>query len=422
VRRDPGRPPRPGRGAHGAWLAGLALAWSVPVLVTSVQGWLATRAAGEPAAFTALLARGALFWSFWIAATPPVAWLVRRVPPLPGGWARALPAHAAAAVLLAVLAQLYYGALRRLEGLPVPPAYRTLASSVRAILLDEWLGIGMLLYAAVAGAVLAVDMTRRWRARDAEARVREAELEAQLARAQLDALRAQLHPHFLFNALNSVAMLVRAGARADAVRMLAGLGELLRRLLYDGAAHEVPLADELALVERYLEIEHVRFHDRLRVVLDVEPAARAALVPNLLLQPLVENALKHGIAPVGAGGRVTVGARVADGVLHVVVGDDGAGLPAGWTEPGAPGAQGASGGLGLAATRARLARLYGDAARLVIAPRPAGGTEATVVLPYRVAAPDDGGSDDGASDDGASDDGAAGAPLAAPARVPAEGR
>ena len=357
------------------WLALLGL-WAVPVLVTTGQAYAAARAAGQPSSVTAILARGAAFWSYWLAATPIVAWLVRRVPPAPGRWTRAIPTHLAASVLASVAAQLYYGVIRRIEGGPIPPAYRTLGSSVRAILLDEWLGVGMLLYAALAGAVVAIDMTRRYRVRDTHAAQREAELETQLVQAQLDALRAQLNPHFLFNALNSVAMLVRANARADAVRVLGGLGELLRHVLYGPGAHEVPLRDELAFVERYLAIERVRFGDRLQVAIDVEPAALDAAMPSLLLQPLVENAIKHGAAQRPAAGRVSLIARVDAHVLRIEVCDEGAAMPPGWTAPEGR-------GVGLANTRARLDRLYGHAARLHVGADAQGGVRAVVELPWR---------------------------------------
>jgi hypothetical protein len=336
------------------------------------------RLAGRPVHLVSALGQELAFWAFWILVTPVIAWLVRRVRPAPGRWARALPLHLAAAVVVSVAAQLYYGALRRLDGTPIPPEYATLGASIRSILLDRWLGIGMLLYAVVAGAVVAVDMTRRYHERDRRAAERETQLEGQLARAQLDALRAQLNPHFLFNALNSVAMLVRAGARAEAVRALAELAELLRRALYGPSTAEVPLRDELGFVERYLGVERLRFQDRLEVAVEVDADALDAAVPNLLLQPLVENALKHGIAPRAAGGRVTVRARVDGDVLRLEVADDGAGL-----RDGAPNA---TAGVGLANTRARLDRLYGAAARLSLRAGEGGGAVVAVELPRRAAA------------------------------------
>jgi LytS/YehU family sensor histidine kinase len=222
-------------------------------------------------------------------------------------------------------------------------------------------------------------MTRRYELRDTHAAQREAELETQLVQAQLDALRAQLNPHFLFNALNSVAMLVRANARADAVRVLGGLGELLRHVLYGPGAHEVPLRDELAFVERYLAIERVRFGDRLQVATDVEPAALDAAVPNLLLQPLVENAIKHGVARRSEGGRVSLTARVDGGVLRIAVCDEGAAVAPDWTAPEGR-------GVGLANTRARLERLYGRGAELSVGADAHGGVRAVVALPWRATA------------------------------------
>ena len=370
--------PRPARAARAplpAWVVAAGL-WLAPLLFDTAQAWAAARTAGRDAALLPLLARGALFWSFWVVASPGIARLVRRVPPAPGRWARALPVHLAAAVVVSTAAQLYYGVVRRLEGAPIPPEYRTVGSSVRAILVDEWLGVGILLYAVVAGAVVAIDLTRRYHARDSQAAEREAELQTRLVQAQLDALRSQLNPHFLFNALNSVAMLVRAGARAEAVRVLAGLGELLRHVLYGSGAQEAPLREELAFVGRYLDIERVRFGDRLVVETDVEPALLDATVPTLVLQPLVENALKHGIAERPEGGRVTLRARAGADVLRLEVADDGAGLPPGWrAEEGR--------GVGLANTRARLERLYGAAARLHVAGAAERGVVATVEIPLR---------------------------------------
>ncbi|HZF68853.1 MAG TPA: histidine kinase [Gemmatirosa sp.] len=362
----------PERAPAWVWAVGL---WAVPVLVTVAQPYVRAMLAGRPVRLVTALAQELAFWAFWIVVTPLIAWLVRRVRPAPGRWGRALPLHLGAAVVLSVAAQLYYGVLRRLDGTPVPPEYATLGASIRSILLDRWLGIGMLLYAVVAGAVVAVDMTRGYHERDQRAAERETELEAQLARAQLDALRAQLNPHFLFNALNSVAMLVRAGARGEAVHALAELAELLRRALYGPSTPEVSLREELGFVERYLGVERMRFQDRLQVTVDVAPDALDAAVPNLLLQPLVENALKHGIAPRAAGGRVTVRARVDGGVLQLEVADDGAGLAATATSGAA--------GLGLANTRARLDRLYGGAARLHLHAGAQGGAVVRVELPCR---------------------------------------
>ncbi|MEM6328544.1 MAG: histidine kinase, partial [Bacteroidota bacterium] len=211
--------------------------------------------------------------------------------------------------------------------------------------------------------------------RDARLRERAAQLEGQLAAAQLDALRMQLNPHFLFNTLHAVSTLMARdvdGAR----RMISDLSDLLRLVLEDTDTPEIPLDDELDVLGHYLDIERTRFADRLTVDFEVEDATRSALVPTLLLQPLVENAIKHGIAPRGEGGQIAVAAHRANGHLVVHVRDDGPGIgPEGPTREG----------VGLRNTRDRLQKLYGDEARLTLRDRPEGGLDAEVRIPYKTA-------------------------------------
>jgi len=190
--------------------------------------------------------------------------------------------------------------------------------------------------------------------------------------ARLGALRAQLNPHFLFNSLNAVGVLVRDKDTETASRVIEELGTMLHELLNDNAAHEIPLADELAFLNRYLAVEQIRFSDRLRPTFDVDPATLSAAVPTLVLQPLVENALRHGIAKRTESGHVHVAARREGPDLVLTVSDDGPGVT---TAPTA--------GVGLSNIRARLATLHGNRARLDLASPPGGGAVATVRLPYR---------------------------------------
>jgi two-component system LytT family sensor kinase len=191
----------------------------------------------------------------------------------------------------------------------------------------------------------------------------------------LSALRAQLHPHFLFNALNAAVALVRASEIAAGVEVLSNLADVLRHLLRNGDMPESPLGDEVLFLERYLEIERARFRDRLAVAVHVPQELRGAVVPSLVLQPLVENALRHGLGGVVVGvGRVTVTASAADNVLHLTVADNGVGLPPDWTLDGLS-------GVGLRNTRARLAHLYGSRARLSLTRGHPGGTVANLTLP-----------------------------------------
>jgi LytS/YehU family sensor histidine kinase len=206
-----------------------------------------------------------------------------------------------------------------------------------------------------------------------EARLRLAEAEAHAAAARLRALRLQLNPHFLFNALNGVSTLIAEGRTADANRMLARLGDLLRDTLEGDDRAEVPLEDELALARRYLDVERSRFGDLLRVEVRAERGAERALVPALILQPLVENAVKHAIAPRGGAGAVSIRARREGADLTLGVDDDGPGI-----RDGAP-------GIGLTTTRERLRALYGGNAALTLGAGENGGAGVLIRLPYREA-------------------------------------
>ena len=198
------------------------------------------------------------------------------------------------------------------------------------------------------------------------------QLSAQLSQAKLQALRMQLNPHFLFNAMNSISMLVRRNDNTQAVRMLAGLSDLLRYVLEDSPADEVPLRDELSFLERYLEIEKVRFQDRLHVDIDAAEETLDAFVPNLLLQPLVENAIRHGVARKVTPGRVEIAARRLGDRLIVQVRDDGPGL--------GPSLGGS--GVGLANTRSRLEQLYGAEQSFELRAGQPAGAVATLSLPF----------------------------------------
>src|ERR1043166_731892 len=222
----------------------------------------------------------------------------------------------------------------------------------------------LIAYAAVLGGVLAYYYAQRAVERDVE-----------LSAARLRALEGQLQPHFMFNALNSVAMLVRGGRGPEAVEMIARLSDLLRKALADDDRVEVTLGEEVALAERYLEIERVRFADRLAVQVTMSDEAKAALVPRLILQPIVENAVRHGVGERAAPGRVEITARTAQRDLIVTVRDDG---------PGPNGSSTSSGnGVGLKNTREQLKTAYGAAARFTLEHGPDQGTIATLVIPLR---------------------------------------
>jgi LytS/YehU family sensor histidine kinase len=198
--------------------------------------------------------------------------------------------------------------------------------------------------------------------------------EADLARAQLSNVEARLRPHFLFNTLNTASALIVEEPR-QAERLLAELADLLRASLAAEPHREVRLDEELRFTEKYLDIERVRFQDRLRVTIDAPPDTRQALVPHLILPPLVENAIRHGIAPLESGGRVTVAAARDNGRLLLLVRDDGVGTGASHATDGA--------GIGLPGVRARLTQLYGDGFRLDLEASLPRGTLASIDIPYR---------------------------------------
>jgi two-component system, LytTR family, sensor kinase len=233
-------------------------------------------------------------------------------------------------------------------------------------------GSNVLRYWLIASAYHAVAYHREVRDRD----VRAARLEASLARARLDSLQGRLHPHFLFNTLNSIGALIREDPAA-AERMLGSLSELLRASLNAEPSREVTLERELDLLRQYVSIQQMRFQDRLSVSIETAPDVMHAYVPHLVLQPLVENAIRHGIAPREAAGHVRIAAGRDGERLRLVVEDDGVGVTHDSPQEG--------GGFGLSGTRARLEQLYGRQASLALHPRTPSGVSAVVDLPFHTA-------------------------------------
>jgi two-component system LytT family sensor kinase len=240
------------------------------------------------------------------------------------------------------------------------------------IILTDYFHEDVLTYAGIVSVWYAMDYYRQLRERER----RTAELEKHLAKARLQALKMQLHPHFLFNTLNGIASLNYENPKA-ANRMLARLSELLRMTLEDDGVQEVPLRQELEFNRCYLELEQIRLGDRLTTKLDIAPDTLDACVPNLLLQPLVENAIRHGIAPYSTGGEICVHAHRNYATLHLRVTDSGAGLT------GAKNTTSGT-GVGLKNTRARLQQLYGDAHRLELKNADSGGFVVEIDIPFRI--------------------------------------
>jgi signal transduction histidine kinase len=345
-------------------------AWSVIALASTAEVYLYARRTGTPLGFGRALAQQLPGWAVWAIATAPIAALSRRFPFDGPRRGRALAVHAAGWFATTCA----FGAIR-IATQHALDMQRSSDSLIEALWhqLIGWGPFMLLAYAAVVGVGHAVEYARRVRREQDE----KAALATQLVEAQLGALRMQLQPHFLFNTLNSVAMLVRDGDQTRAVEMIALLGDVLRALLRSSPDLESTLDAELALLRRYLEIEQIRFGDRLRVAWRIDDAATRALVPPLILQPIVENALRHGLWPRADGGELAIAARCDGGALELEVADQGVGL--------APGFDPAhSRGVGLANVRARLARMYGADAALELAAGAERGVRVRLRLPLRV--------------------------------------
>lgn len=309
--------------------------------------------------------------SVWVALAPGVLWLAHRFPIDKSRWKANLPLHFTAASALSVLALGPNAAIDR--------QFRVYAPVIAGSFLDEYMHLvwtyfheGILVYFAIVGTDIAFDYYQRYRDRELQA----ARLKEQLAQAQLQALRAQLQPHFLFNALNSISGLIRNNENKAAISMTAQLSELLRHILDQSDKQEVALQDELETTRRYLEIQQTRFFDRLAVRLDIDPETLDAKVPSLVLQPLVENAFRHGVSTRTTPSLIELTAHRDNGSLRIEIYNDGPLLPPDWNPD-------ASAGIGLANTRARLKQLYAGRHSFTLGNRGGSGVAASIVIPFK---------------------------------------
>jgi two-component system, LytTR family, sensor kinase len=353
---------------------GLVWAWSFAVWLTvwglfSLQRYVYLHGrgkevpAGEP---TAML----LEWLLWAVFTPGLLAYCWQRPVTRATWKQSLPWQIAGALVGPALFLIPFHAMRYLmsEATGAPDLYREMTPS-----LFFWLWVAAIsTYADIALVAHAFHFAQTSR----DERDRTTKLEARLAQAQLEVLRLQLHPHFLFNTLHTISALMHKDLRA-ADRMLALLGELLRDSFDRLGAQEVSLKQELGFLERYLEIERTRFRDRLTVTMDIDPATLDAEVPNLLLQPLVENAIRHGLTQRSGAGRLDIRAEHRENRLCLRIQDDGPGLAEGSLVA-------IRGGVGLANTQARLQQLYGAAYRLDLRNRETGGLEVAIDIPFKL--------------------------------------
>jgi two-component system, LytTR family, sensor kinase len=338
--------------------------WAVIGLAYSSHLYVYHNLQGEPTTWLFQLAEAFADFSVWAALTPLILALARRFPLFSRAWPKSLLVHVPAALLVSAV-QVALHTVLDMGFIHWNWTVDDMAAGLRQLTARTY-HFGLLVYFAVVAVQQAIAYYQ-------DQAVRASQLEARLALAELQALKMQLHPHFLFNTLHAVSALMQRDVKA-ADQMIARLSEFLRMSLEAGGVQEVTLRRELEFLERYLEIEKIRFRDRLTVATHVAPEALDARVPNLILQPLVENAIRHGISKRRGAGRVEITALRENGTLELAVRDDGPGFP----ESGV-----VDEGIGLSNTRLRLEQLYGSRHRFEITNAPSGGLVVSLGIPFR---------------------------------------
>ena len=348
-------------------IATIALA-AAAFLALSVSFQIYLAMADHGHAFWRLVAWQGVAWGFWAAATPALCRMCE-------SWGDGAPsgrqvARIAIAGAVLVTAHLLASAVIFFWLQPYVPIQRYRFGEALDMMFKSQIISDLLVYTMLllAGRAIAVGRHARQLA------MREAQLETDVARARLEALRLEIQPHFLFNTLNSIAALIRIRANDQALKMLLGLGALMRATIDRTPSQITTWPIELDFTKGYIELQQVRFGDRLDVAYAIEPATDACLVPAFLLQPIVENAFRHGIGGKAGRCRLDLSAAMVGGRLRVTVRDDGAGVPAGFD-------LGRDAGTGLSNIRTRLQNLYGGPASISVAAAPGGGTLVTLDLP-----------------------------------------
>ena len=357
-------PPLP---AHRVLLRGLGifLFWSLVGLAFASQVYLSSTLLGRSIRWSQAVSYALADWYVWAVVSVPILWLARRYPPERGSIYQTAAIHLGGALGCSLL----YVVLRAGVGeahswiIDEPASY----GEIFRPLLVRTFPFNLLVYGVILSMSHALDYYRKYHERT----VHTLELENHLTEARLQALLRQLKPHFLFNTLNGIASLMHSDVDA-ADRMLVRLSELLRLTMAQSGQPLTTLRSEIAFLERYLEIERIRFRDRLTVTMDIPAEAMEAPIPNLILQPLVENAIRHGIEPHSKPGQLTLRARIKDERLSITLLDTGDGIPQeGFKREG----------IGLANTRERLRELYGTEHRFEMTNRAEGGLQILMEIP-----------------------------------------
>jgi two-component system LytT family sensor kinase len=348
----------------------IVLLWLGFALVNATQIVAGMRAVGMQHAWTRLFLVVLISWMVWAAATPLVLRLGNQFPPRHLGPLRNWLVHLVACVVIGMVYSVWAAWLQLL----LQPWGYVQATGFWKTSFSVFYGefhLFLILYAAILAISYTLESSRRLAQRETET----ARLNEQLSRARFDALRRQIEPHFLFNTLNAIAGLVRENRTEPAVSMIAGLSDLLRRVLEDSGKQEVTLGEEMEFLETYLDIQKTRFADRLQLSVNVPSEFQSARVPSLILQPMVENAIQHGIEKQAAGGAIHIAAARDNGILRLTVYNQGPRIPDNWEQ--------LRSGVGIANVRTRLQSLYGSDCALMISNRD-DGVEVLLAVPYKV--------------------------------------
>jgi sensor histidine kinase YesM len=347
--------------------------WTLYGLFFALQAYVSSAYVGRTVSFEQILLPWLTCGYVWALLSPFVIKLTRRFPFEREKLLRVLLVHSVAGIIFSLLHLTALVFLRQWLLGDFSKSFSPLQSLQNVLIAD--FHANLLLYWTMVGFWHAYDYYRRFRERErraAQLEIEAAVLEKQLAQSQLDALRMQLHPHFLFNTLNSISVLMRDDTKA-ANRMLLRLSELLRVALKSESQQEITLRQELEFLGSYLEIEQTRFQDRLTVDFNIEKETLDAYVPNLILQPIVENAIRHGIAPRAEAGLIQIQARRENGSVELSIKDNGAGLN---------GTEGIKSGIGLSNTQKRLEKLYGERQGFEISSPLTGGLLVKLKIPF----------------------------------------
>ncbi len=350
------------------WLAIWAV-WTLFGFFFASQFALQNQLSKNPVPFWKILSWQMVSGYVWFILSPLILFLARKFPFEAGKWQKSLPIHLLASLIIALFQQAIDAFILTKLGYPPNREFANFLEAYKFFVYIN-LHLSFLIYWGVVGIKSAYSYYQKYRERELQT----SQLEARLATSRLQVLKMQLQPHFLFNTLNAISELIYKDAEA-AERMLGDLSDLLRMSFEKLEVQEISLKQELEFLKKYLEIEQMRFQDRLRVEMKIAPETLDAKVPNMILQPLVENAIKHGLAPRIEGGKIEINAVRNNGSLNLSVNDDGIGVSSDKLEN-------LSEGVGISNTKKRLKHLYGKDHKFSLAAENK-GFQVNLTIPFR---------------------------------------